>query len=288
MMNVLLAGASGYVGGIINRELKDNFNIIKLNKRSMNDDNILCDLSDFESAKKLRIYKPDIIIHAAGNKNIQECEDNPHIAHQANTLSLINLIRVFNGEAKIIYISTDYVFSGGEGLYKERDQAHPLTEYGRSKLRAEYECINAAQSSATVLRLSALLDINATFPKFILSSLEEGREIECYSNVFYSPTYYVDFCLILRKLIECNDLKSKVYHSCGHRISRYDFAKNLCDTLGYDNNLIIERENTMENKYLFHDLSLSNQYTEKELGVKKSNIEKILRNIESSRKNESN
>jgi dTDP-4-dehydrorhamnose reductase len=280
-MKVLLTGASGYVGGIINHELKGSYSIVGTNKSTIADENILCDLSDYESVKKLKSIKPDVIIHAAGNKDIKYCENDPEAAYSANTLPLVNLVRVFDGGVKIIYLSTDYVFEGNRGSYTESDLALPLTEYGRSKLNAEKECLAGSATDIFILRMSALYDINATFPRFILKFLTSNREIECYSNIFYSPTYYKDFTNVLRRMVESSDLQHKIYHSSGERTSRYQFAKNLCNKFELDDRLIISNRHEEEHAYLFYDLSLDNKRTEQELGIEKTGIDQILNDLRS-------
>lgn len=280
-MKILLTGVSGYVGGIINNDLRGDYSVVGVNKATRASGNILCDLADYESVKKLKVLNPDVIIHASGNKDIRHCEDDPTAAYEANTLSLINLIRVFGGAAKIIYLSTDYVFEGNKGNYTETDKPHPLTAYGRSKLNAEIECLQDNVTDTYVLRVSALYDIKATFPKYILGALEKGKKVECYSNIYYSPTYYEDFTLVLRKIIETSALQRRIYHSCGDRTSRYEFARELCNEFGYDESLIIDSIHNLKDDYLFHDLSLKNTITEAELRVKKSKIQTILGSLHS-------
>lgn len=275
-MKILLTGISGYVGGILKNELIAKYSLLGVNRTTIVSDNVLCDLSDYESVKKLKVHDPDVVIHAAGNKDIQYCENNPDSAYKNNTQPLTNLIRVFGGKSRIIYLSTDYVFAGDRGYYAELDKPDPLTEYGRSKYKAEVECLKSGIDDFFILRLSALYDKNATFPRYVFDSIKQGRIVECYSDIFYSPTYFKDFSVLIKMIIESDNLENKILHSCGERTSRYEFARKLCVSCGYDEELIVSK-NLGENSYfLFHDLSLKNDVTEKELGVKKSDLDNIL------------
>ncbi len=280
-MNILLTGMSGYVGGIISRELSENYNIVGVNRSTVLKNNVLCDLSDYESVRKLNSHHPDIVIHAAGNKDIRFCENDPEAAYSSNTQSMINLLRVFGGKSRIIYLSTDYVFAGNRGGYAEQDLPAPLTEYGRSKYKAEIACNKAASEGVdvTIIRLSALYDLVATFPKYLLGCLERNEVVECYSNIYYSPTYYRDFIRLLSKVIVSDSLPGNIFHSCGSRVSRYDFAKQLCTSFGFDANLIVSSIYEEKNTFLFHDLSLENSLTEKQLGVSGSDMGMIMQEL---------
>ncbi len=137
-MKILLTGATGYVGKLIRSGFGDKWSLYNVSTRGDDITGVdAFDLSDAIQVENLSLQiKPDIIIHAAGDKNLTRCEANPEMAYSANVATTINLVRQFP-KARIIYISSDYVFSGDRGGYREDDALGPVTVYGRTKACAE-------------------------------------------------------------------------------------------------------------------------------------------------------
>lgn len=264
---ILVTGASGYIGGIIMKDFVDKYKVIGLTRQD-------CDLRDEEGlvdfGKKI---SPDIIIHAAGNKDIKWCEANSAGAFEANELSVKNLIKTFPGK-KIIYISSDYVFSGKIGGYSELDKPNPQTIYGKSKLAGEKFGLENSDNFI-VLRASAVFNEQASFPNFLYKELSNDRSVECFSNTFYSPTYYKDFLVVLEKIIENNN-KNKIYHSCGERTSRYEFCIAFAKVFGFDLNLAKECQADTNHWFLFPDLSLNNLSTNNIFNINTTKLEVSL------------
>ena len=97
--------------------------------------------SDLEIIQKM---KRDVIIHTAALTNVDECESNKELAFKINvegTKSVVELAKDF--DAFFVYVSTDYVFPGDNGRYKEEDEPNPINYYGYTKLLGEKygECI---------------------------------------------------------------------------------------------------------------------------------------------------
>ena len=83
----------------------------------------------------LQISKPDILINLAALTNVDLCERKPTLAKQVNVVGVENICDVFPG--RIIHLSTDYVFDGKEGPYKESNKTCPISVYGETKLESE-------------------------------------------------------------------------------------------------------------------------------------------------------
>lgn len=271
--NILVAGVSGYVGGIIAEFLSREHNIYGLSREiSSRKNSFVYDLRDKNNLKELaRKVSPDLIIHAAGNKDIKFCENNSDEAYAANELGVINLLDIFSGK-KIIYISSDYVFSGDRGKYSENDVPNPRTVYGKSKLAGEEYGIKNSDNFF-VLRSSAIYNKKAAFLSFLNRELTDSRPVDCFVNTFYSPTYYEDFLAVLDKLVINDGLPSGIYHSCGERVSRYDFAFTYAKVFGLDSRLIKENFADKDHWFLFPDLSLENKKTNEKLGLGTTGLE---------------
>jgi dTDP-4-dehydrorhamnose reductase len=276
--SVLVVGSSGYVGRLITRHLSDKYQIRGLTRNDF-DLRIEKDVADFAQN-----ILPDIIIHAAGIKDIKFCEANQKEAYESNELSVVNLVKAFPGK-KIIYISSDYVFEGEKGNYSESDNPNPKTIYGKSKLAGErYGLENS--NNFIVLRSSAIFDNKASFPAFLNKELTNNRGVECFANTFYSPSYYEDFLSTLEKMIENDSVVERIYHSCGEKTSRYEFGLTYAKIFCFDKNLIKKSYADTNYWFLFPDLSLVNIKTNERLGTKTTSLEKAL--LEIKKKNEDN
>jgi len=283
-MKVLLTGATGYVGKLVLSGLGHKWDIIGVSTTGDGTQNILkCDLAELEQVENLKnLVEPQIIIHAAGDKNLLRCEESPKLAYRANVQTTINLINTFP-DARIIYISSDYVFSGERGGYREDDSIGPTTVYGKTKANAELAGLTL-DDNFYVLRLSALYDSKATFLSYLREMLTKNEKINCFDDAFYSPTYYGDFLIVLQRMVENLRLKRRIYHSCGQRISRFFFAKLFARASGLDDLLIEQASRITENApFLFADISLENTLTCESLDVSVGRHQEYLSFLEQNR-----
>ncbi len=252
---VLVTGATGHLGGALLRGLGGRHDLTPLGfSRGEGPD-----LRDREAVQAFAARGSfDTIVHLAGTKDLAACEASPRHAWELNVLPLVHLAEAFP-RAWIILISTDYVFSGDRGGYTERDAPAPGTAYGRAKAAAEFAGALFAPCF-TVIRLSALYDRAAAFPKFLEAELSAGRPVDAYIDVFYTPTWHEDFCAILDRLLGMEVSAQGVFHVCGPRISRYAFAHFYAQARGFDPALVRAAKRGPENR-LLPDLSLDCQET---------------------------
>jgi dTDP-4-dehydrorhamnose reductase len=261
-MKVLLTGSTGYVGKIIREGLRSQWEITGVSAHADEAQGLLrCDLSVSEQVKLLsQRVSPDVIVHAAGDKNLVRCEASPEHAYTANVQTTINLAQYFP-KARIIYISSDYVFPGDRGGFREDDPIGPLTVYGRTKACAELAGLTLSPHFY-VLRLSALYDANATFLHYVRTSILRGEIVNCFEDAYYSPTYYNDFLIILNRLVESPELSRRIFHACGQRISRYFFAKTFARAAKLEQSLVCQSSRITEPvPFIFADISLENTLT---------------------------
>jgi dTDP-4-dehydrorhamnose reductase len=173
-------------------------------------------------------------------------------------------VEAFGRKSRIIYISTDYVFDGQRGNYTEEDTPTPATQYGRTKLAGECEGLRLALKKIIIVRTAAIYDLRANFLKFLLDKLSNGESVECFSDVIYSPTYYEDFLAVLER-VSLFPGGRKIYHACGESVSRYSFACQFAESFGFDHGLIKPISGEGQRLFLFPNLSLNGQITQKEL-----------------------
>lgn len=168
----------------------------------------------------------DIIVNCAAYTNVDKAESDEELAYAINATAAENLGR---SGAKVIHISTDYVFSG-EGFipYTEADSVAPRTAYGRTKLAGE-ELLQAICPEAIIIRTAWLY---STFGNnFVKTMLRLGRERESLGVVFDqigSPTYAADLAVAIFAAIESPEWHAGVYHFTNEGVcSWYDFTHEI-------------------------------------------------------------
>lgn len=167
-----------------------------------------------------------VIVNCAAYTNVDKAESDEGLAYAINATAAENLGR---SGAKVIHISTDYVFSG-EGFipYTEADSVAPRTAYGRTKLAGE-ELLQAICPEAIIIRTAWLY---STFGNnFVKTMLRLGRERESLGVVFDqigSPTYAADLAVAIFAAIESPEWHAGVYHFTNEGVcSWYDFTHEI-------------------------------------------------------------
>jgi len=198
------------------------------------------DLEDLNSiAKVVEDIKPNIVIHTAAYTDVDGCEVNREKAYRVNYLATAALAKASKDAELFIYISTDYVFDGSRGMYRESDVPAPINYYGLSKLLGEV-AVTAILRSSAVVRVSGLYGYSPTgkknFGVIAFEKLSRGEPVEAFIDQWLSPTY-VKFLAV--KLIKIVDARiTGVIHIAGERLSRYEFATILAEILGVSKDLV--------------------------------------------------
>ena len=205
------------------------------------------DLTDAKSiARAVRTSKPDVVIHTAALTNVDRCEIDKDLAFRVNVLgakALAEAAKVVG--AFTLYTSTDYVFDGSKGLYKEEDPTNPVNYYGQSKLLGEAYCDSVARACVIYGAKPASGKIN--FALWIIESLSKGQSIKLVTDQYVTPTLNTNLAEMVLEVAERR--LPGIYHLSGAtRVSRYDYAVDLARTFGLDENLIT-KSNTWEMKW---------------------------------------
>lgn len=179
---------------------------------------------------------PRVIVHCAAKKNVGWCEKNPMMSRSVNVVGTRNICNHSRGR-KLIFLSSCYVFSGREGMYKRMQPTNPSTVYGKNKVEAE-EIVGRLPDYA-ILRLGAVYGWGGkkTFINWLLGRLYAKHAAEVYENYYFSPIYVANLCEAVERVIE-DDCKG-TYHIAGNeRISKYDFALKVSDAFKIDRKLV--------------------------------------------------
>ena len=275
---ILVTGSSGFLGNSIIKMLQHQYEIIGVSRAETNINFFQCDLTNDEKVSELaELISPNIIIHAAGLKDIQFCEDNPKLAHLINVRMVRNISNYFPN-TKIIYISTDYVFRGDTGMYMEKDTPNPITIYGETKYKGELVGLKNAGKNFKIIRTASVYSDNSSFIKFLEMNITNNNPIESYTDCIFSPTYICDLVASIKKIIE-NNFTHDIFHVVGDAISRYSFAKSYFEAGNYDLHNLLKGKNNGKNIYLYKDLSLNSLFTKNILELQSTVTEDAFRDI---------
>lgn len=211
-------------------DLKDKYN---LDYRPL-------DITDKNAVSELiNEVKPDVIFHCAAWTNVDGAEDNYDACYKVNVDGTANLVEAAKGvDAKIVYISSDYVFDGKkDGFYTEEDEVNPLNVYGKTKYLGEAE--TRKYDKHFILRISWVYGINGkNFVRTMLRLSDTKDELGVVCDQIGSPTYTVDVSRLLADMVQTD--KYGTYHGTNENYCSWaDFARaifklNNCNVLVND------------------------------------------------------
>jgi len=248
-MKVLVTGGTGLLGyWLVDAFLSKGFEVYatfnEKNPPGLEARWVRMNLEDPGSiAGVAREVKPDILIHSAAYTDVDGCELNKAKAYRVNYLGTELLVKAFRDLEYFVYISTDYVFDGERGLYKEEDLPAPVNYYGLSKLLGETAVRAVLSERSIIVRVSGLYGYSPTGKKnfgiIALEKLLRREPVEAFVDQWLSPTYIRFLAGALVKLTELKP--TGILHLAGERLSRYEFAVSLASVLGVEEELVKPR-----------------------------------------------
>ncbi|MEW6095677.1 MAG: SDR family oxidoreductase [bacterium] len=290
MGGCLITGATGNLGSFFLEKFSKDYQVIAgyiENPEVIREDfrKTVIDLSDESLMRKnIEEVMPDCIIHCAAVKDVSFCESNPKQAWEVNVEGTRKIAKICKDlGARLIYLSSDYIFEGISGWYKEDDESNPKTYYGKTKLEGE-KVIQEILVNYTICRTGGVYGYKDDFIDFVVNTIISGKELKAFSNIFNTPTYLPNLADNILKIFK-NRLNG-VFHLVGNeRVSRFDFAKKIAEKFEMDANLIIpvEYDSRRENFRRPIDCSLSSQYTQEKIGTKFLRIDEALDEIKKER-----
>ena len=233
MSRILVTGKNGQLGKSIqklttNTEQTEEFIFVGRDVFDLCDEN-----------KMIRYFKDnifDIIINCAAYTQVDKAEEESVLANQVNHLAVSQLAQIAkNQQAKLIHISTDYVFDGLNGNpYLEIDKTNPINIYGKTKLAGEKAIQKILPTNATIIRVGWMYsEYGNNFVKTMLRLAKEKDEINVVSDQIGSPTYATDLAEVILQAIKDRTLKkenqiTEIYHYSNEgEISWYEFAREI-------------------------------------------------------------
>ena len=239
----LLIGASGQIGRQMLPLLRPDQWLLT-SRRPFSETELHLDLAalktNADAERMLDPYELDAIYCIAGMTNVEGCEDVPDVAHFTNCRGPEMLARVAqNRGIPFVYFSTEYVFDGEHGPYREDDTANPLSAYGKSKWEGELAVL-AACRNALILRTTVVYGQDIGQKNYVYSvarSLATGKPMRVPQDQVSTPTYNRDVAAATVALIDRG--ATGVFHVCGPELmDRLTFAKQVASFLSLDASLL--------------------------------------------------
>ena len=283
-MKFLVTGSAGLVGSQVVKDLvQKNHTVYSCyhNEKPEHGTPVKLDLANQDDLVDIiDKIKPYSIIHLAAMTSVDQCEIQQDLAIKINANATEIMARqAAKQNAFFLYISTDYIFDGINGMRKESDTPNPLGFYGKSKLAGEI-ALNKLSSNWCIARTSTPFGIHNTkksFPIWVKENLESKKEISVLTDQFTSPTYVPNLSKMLIE-IATRQLVG-IYHTSGAtQISRYNFAEMVAENLNLDKKLLIPTKTDEMNWKAQRpkDSSLDVSYSTEILNEKPQKIEQSL------------
>ncbi len=251
MKRVVITGSNGLLGQSLVSLLlneKDKYKVIGFSRgvnRSGRDDfeYVSIDITDETLLKeKLKIYAPDVVVNTAAMTNVDACEDNKEECDALN-VNVVQFLKEYaeKTNAHLIHLSTDFIFDGKKGYYKETDEPNPLSYYGESKLKSEDLLISSTIDYTilrTILVYGKVFDMSrSNIVLWVKKSLEEGKEITIVNDQYRMPTYVESLANACKLAI---DKKAKGVFNVSSKklLSIYEIAMEIAEVFDLNKNLI--------------------------------------------------
>lgn len=233
MKKILVTGCNGQLGRAIRKEYAAS-DVEFINTDVVEGEGVVSlDITDVEAVLKLvRAEKPDVIINCAAHTNVDKCEEQWDLAYKINAIGPRNLsIAATEVDAKMIHVSTDYVFEGNETRpYTEFDAPNPVSAYGKTKLEGE-NFVKEFAKKHFILRTAWLYGDGKNFVKTMLALAENHDELNVVCDQVGTPTSAVELAKMIHYL-EGTENYGTFHATCEGDTNWADFAEAIFKRAG--------------------------------------------------------
>jgi dTDP-4-dehydrorhamnose reductase len=256
-MRILITGSNGLLGQkIVAQCLKANYIFLATSKgENRNQDCHELNYSSMDIAEKEDIervfsdFKPTHVIHTAAITNVDYCELNPEECIEVNTVAVRSLFAVSKlYSAHFQLLSTDFVFDGKKGNYKEEDEVGPLSVYARSKANAEKILQEDAYLNWSIVRTIIVYGIGNNLSRsniicWAKDALKNGQELTIVDDQFRAPTWADDLAWACLRICELD--KRGIFHISGpETMSIYELVCRIARHFGLSHDTVKRSKST--------------------------------------------
>jgi dTDP-4-dehydrorhamnose reductase len=236
MQKLLITGASGFLGWHLCELASGKWDVygtyfshyLEIPGAKL----VKVDLTDFTKLKKVfEEIQPSAVIHTAALSQPNYCQTHQEESHSINVTASLNIAGLCaDNSIPCVFTSTDLVFDGTKGFYKETDSVNPVNIYGEHKVMAEVGMLELYPQAA-ICRMPLMFG-NATptatsFLQSFIKTLQEGKELKLFTDEFRTPVN--GKTAVEGLLLALNKVQGIIHLGGKERISRYDFGRLLVE-----------------------------------------------------------
>lgn len=245
-MKILVTGSNGLLGQKIIAQLQKR-NISFLATSSGANRNPSCPNTEYaqmdicdqaEVMDVIKKFTPTHIIHTAAQTNVDACELDPAMCEQLNVQGSLNVFKAAKEvNAHFQFLSTDFVFDGEKGNYKESDAVNPLSVYGHSKVATENELLLGNYANFSIVRTIIVYGSAHNLSRgniflWAKSALPKGETMNIVDDQFRAPTWANDLAWGCIRICELNE--KGIFHLSGPTsMSIYELVEKIADYYNY-------------------------------------------------------
>jgi dTDP-4-dehydrorhamnose reductase len=247
-MKALITGCNGLLGQKLISEAPNRAELFGVDlhaagKSSALDGYFPLDLSERAPlAFLISNLKPDCVINAAGYTNVDGAELERELCWRANVTAVENLsFAAHKVKAKLVHLSTDYIFDGRHGPYLEDAVPNPIGFYGRSKLASE-NLVRMSRVDYAIVRTMVLYGkaeaVRPNFVTWVIEKLQNGEKVRAVNDQFGNTTLADELAASIWKIIEKS--ATGIFNIAGREIvDRFTFAKKIAQVFDLDSGLVM-------------------------------------------------
>jgi len=253
LKKVLITGSNGLLGQTMVKIFRNDYFVIgcdltgsSFNTKFPENEYLQLDLTQREKVQKnLSEIMPDIIINTAAFTDVDKSEEKRDLCWTTNVRTVEILVESVSDFSPVfVQISTDYVFDGKSGSYRETSKTNPVSYYGQTKLAAE-KIVRSSNLEYIIARTMVLYGngekVRNNFVTWVIQQLKDGNKIKVVNDQRGNPTLVDDLSEAIKKLIEKEEYGT--FHVSGRDVcSRYEFAQKIIEVFDLDRKLMEEVE----------------------------------------------
>lgn len=264
MKRVAVIGASSFVGRRVVDHLRRRDGaalevVGTVHAQPAGPGDVRLDVTDARALDGFLAADFDHVLLVAGTKDLKRCEGDWDHAVALNARPVEQAVRTVRDRglrSRILYFSSDYVFDGERGRYRDVDAPAPRTAYGRSKLLGE-EAVLAAREGHKVLRSAAVLGRGGVFFEWLVRELGRGGELRLFADSFMSPTPAALLAEVVGEILDGWEALPRVLHVVGdQRLSRFEVGGLVASLLPSCPTRLVPETGALAGTALQRDLSM--------------------------------